>query len=100
LETELQGKARGGSGGGSETVTCTINALSPIGVESIIKYVDGDGNYQEAATDGTFTVMKNSIVCVEWGGAAGKVSGGITPIGLPASAVKGIFVTDDFTVIG
>ena len=100
LETELAGKASGGSGGDiQETVTGTVSALGPIGIDGSYSYVDGNGNLQTSSNTGNISVMKKSIIVAYSNGTGSpSVSGGASLVLQTTNDSSAFYVTDDFTL--
>ena len=91
-------EAGGGSGGGSvEVVTGTITASSPFGVSGAVYYLDENMSVQQKDTEGTISVVKNSIVFVLNGGDGVNLAGNYT---LLESTIDGklFYVTGNFSV--
>ena len=96
----VTGTHSGGSGGGVETCTGTL-APYIMEFESVVFYVDGNGVFQTASSEGTISVMKNSIVIGEAGGNGVYASGNATVFNdYYGDELKFIYVTGDFTVRG
>lgn len=66
----------GGNSGGAEAITMTARATGPMWTSGTIYYVDPNGEYKQATSAGTYSVMKGSIIAVKGSGNGTSVSGG------------------------